>query len=285
MRSMPPSLASTTAPAAAFGPWRELAAAGATARMGFASTISAWPVMAGRALFYALIMLVLSAFWDKVSAGRVAGTLAQVLPAGGLAVYVGVTEWVTLSVVAVHLRLEDDIRSGLLEPHLLRPKAYLVQKAAEAFGGMAARLLVLGATALALLALSGRAPPPIEAWPYVLVLGVLGAAIGVLLYLIVGLCAFWIRRVLPALLIVQKMMFLLGGLFAPISLYPGWLRSFAEATPFAAHLAFAGQAVLTPSAEAFWRGLAWQGLWIVALALLATVMWRAGLAKVLREGG
>ena len=87
-----------------------------------------------------------------------AGTLAQVLPAGGLAVYVGVTEWVTLSVVAVHLRLEDDIRSGLLEPHLLRPKAYLVQKAAEAFGGMAARLLVLGATALALLALSGRAP-------------------------------------------------------------------------------------------------------------------------------
>ena len=64
-----------------------------------------------------------------------------------------------------------------------------------------------------------------------------------LLYALVGLMAFWMRRVLPALLIMQKLMFLLGGLFAPISLLPGWLHAIAAASPFAAHLAFAGQAV------------------------------------------
>jgi ABC-2 type transport system permease protein len=289
MRSMPPSPASALAAApaggAAAGWLREIAAAASSFRIGLAGAGAAWPVMAGRALFYVVIMLVLGAFWDKVSAGRLAGTLAQSLPPGGLAIYVGVTEWVTLSVVSVHLRLEDDIRSGLLETHLLRPKAYLVQRTAEAFGGMVARLAALGLTGLLLLLASGRTPPPLTAWPAVIVLGVLGAAIGVMLYVLVGLCAFWIRRVLPALLIVQKMMFLLGGLFAPISLYPGWLRDFAGATPFAAHLAFAGQAVLTPSAAALWRALAWQGFWLAALAGLAVLMWRAGLAKVLKEGG
>jgi ABC-2 type transport system permease protein len=230
MRSMPPSPARQ-------GLAAELGAGLASFRIGLSSAFAAWPVLAGRALFFVLIMLVLGAFWDKVAAARLAGTLARALPPGGLAVYVGVTEWITLSVVAVHLRLEDDIRSGALEPHLLRPKAYLVQKIAEAFGGMAARLIVLGATALAMLAVSGRTAPPPAAWPLILLLGVLGAAIGVMLYVLVGLTAFWVRRVLPALLIVQKLMFLLGGLFAPISLYPDWLRRLAEATPFAAHLA------------------------------------------------
>ncbi|HZZ37036.1 MAG TPA: ABC-2 family transporter protein, partial [Caulobacteraceae bacterium] len=152
-------------------------------------------------------------------------------------------------------------------------------------GGMTARLIVLGLTALAMLAVSGRAAPPLAAWPAVFVLGVGGAAIGVMLYVLVGLSAFWIRRVLPALLIVQKLMFLLGGLFAPISLYPDWLRRLAEATPFAAHLAFAGQAVLTPSADVLWRALAWQAFWLVALAGLAALTWRAGLAKVMKGGG
>src|SRR5260221_100010 len=104
----------------------------------------------------------------------------------------------------------------------------------------------------------------------------------VLIMLMLG--AFWIRRVLPALLIVQKLMFLLGGLFAPISLSPAWLRRLAEATPFAAHLAFAGQAVLAPSAAGFWRALAWQGAWLVGLAGLAALIWRAGVAKVMKGG-
>ncbi len=115
-------------------------------------------------------------------------------------------------------------------------------------------------------------------------LGAVGAGIGVLLYTLVGLTAFWMRRVLPALLIMQKLMFLLGGLFAPISFYPGWLHALAAASPFAAHLAFAGQAMLTPSAGDFGRALAAQAIWAVLLMLAAALVWRAGLAKVLKGG-
>ncbi|HWA61914.1 MAG TPA: ABC-2 family transporter protein [Caulobacteraceae bacterium] len=262
----------------------ELAAAASSARIGFAGAFAAWPVLAGRTAFYALIMVVLSALWDKVAAERLPGTLAHTLPAGGLALYVGVTEAIVFSVAFVHLKLEDDIRSGRLEPQLLRPKAYLARTIAEALGASCARFLAMAGAGLALLVVSGRAGPPLAALPGVLALGVLGAAVGVLLLTIVGLCAFWVRRVLPAYLVVQKLIFLLGGLFAPITLYPPWLRAIGEASPFGAHLFYAGEAAIHPSTDIILSGLAAQAAWLALLTLLALAMWRAGLARVLREG-
>ena len=223
--------------------------------LGFRRNLANWPVLMGRALFYLVAMAVLSALWDKVSAQRLAGTLASSLPQGGLTLYVGVTEWITLSVAAIHLRLEDDIRLGMLEPHLLRPKSYLLQKIAESLGDTLGRLLGIGTTAL-----------------------------GVLIYAGVGLAAFWVRRVLPPYIITQKIWFLLGGLFAPISLYPAWFFRLAVVSPFAASIFLPGNMIIAPSFAGFAEALAAQTAWLVLLAGLVALIWRAGLGKVLREG-
>jgi ABC-2 type transport system permease protein len=261
-----------------------LAAAAAAFRVGLASALAAWPVLLGRVIFYGVCLTVLIAFWDKVASQRLTGAMAARIPAGGFGVYVGVTEWITLSVTAVQLKLEDDIRSGALEPSLLRPKLYLVQTLAGEAGAMSARLLVLGIAGLVLLAVTARTWPAPATFVYVGVLGVVGAVLGLLVYALVGLTAFWLRRVLPPFLIVQKLMFVLGGLFAPISLYPAWLHRIAAASPFGAHLAFASQQVLTPSTSAFWQGLAGQAFWIAVVALACALVWRAGLAKLMQRG-
>jgi viologen exporter family transport system permease protein len=255
----------------------------AAARLGAVQALAAWPVLFGRVVFYLLILVVLSALWDKVLAEQVT-PLAGMLPSGGLAIYIGVTEWVTLSVVAIQQRLEDDIRSGGLEPYLLRPKSYLLQRVAPAMGETMVRLVALGAAGLAAIAISGRPLPIPSAWPALLLLGSLGCVLGTLLYVLVGLAAFWMRRVMPAMLIVQKLSFLLGGLVAPISLYPDWLFGFAKATPFGAHLYWVGVQALTPSVRMFWIGVGWQILWSVLLSALCVIVWRAGLRKALREG-
>ena len=252
--------------------------------LGFRRCFANWPILVGRVGFYLVAMAVLSALWDKVSDQHLAGTLASHLPAGGLTLYVGVTEWITFSTAAIYLRLEDDIRLGTLEPHLLRPKPYLVQKIAETLGDSFGRYVALGTVALIALALSGRAIPPAPAFVYAATLGVLGVIIGVLLLTLTGLAAFWVRRVLPPYLIMQKSIFLLGGLFAPISLYPVWLYRFAAATPFAANLFFAGNQMIAPSAQSFGHALVLQLFWIAALGALVTLVWRAGLRKILREG-
>jgi ABC-2 type transport system permease protein len=275
VRSMPPYVE---------GPRRSLSAAAAAFAFGARQALAAWPVLVGRAVFYLVCMAVLSSLWDKVAAARLAHTLATSLPPGGLTLYVGATEWITLSVVAIHLRLEDDIRTGALEPHLLRPKHYLLQKIAESFGGMVVRLGAIGLAALTALAASGRAVPPAWAFLFLAVLGVLGCALGVLLFTLAGLCAFWIRRVLPPYLIVQKLSFVLGGLFAPISLYPHWFYRVAVATPFAANTFFPGLQMLAPSGATFLEGLGAEVFWLLATALLVMVVWQAGIARVLREG-
>jgi ABC-2 type transport system permease protein len=277
MRSMPPMRRVEA------GHVNAAATVAAAARLGALQALAAWPVLVGRVVFYLLILVVLGALWDKVAAEQVT-PLAGTLPPGGLAVYLGVTEWVTLSVVAIERGLEDDIRNGGLEPYLLRPRSYLLQRVAPAMGETLVRAGALGAAGLATLALSGRALPAPGVWPAVLVLGVLGCVIGMLLYVLAGLAAFWMRRVLPVTLIVQKLDFILGGLVAPVSLYPDWLSNFASATPFGAHLYWVGVQAITPSLGLFLAGTGWQLLWIAVLAALCALTWRAGLRKALKEG-
>jgi ABC-2 type transport system permease protein len=218
-----------------------------------------------------------------VAGERLPGTLAHVLPPGGFALYIGATEWITLSQPSIHLRLEDDIRAGALDARLLRPKSHLVLRFAESLGEMLARLAALGVAALALLAASGR-PAPIEGLLLLAVAAVPGAVIGLLLFTLVGLAAFWVRRTLPAYLIIQKLMFLMGGLFAPISLYPGPFRRLCEASPFAANLYWPAAQLLTPSPTMLARTLGWQAAWIVVLSLIVALVWDAGVQRTLRRG-
>jgi ABC-2 type transport system permease protein len=261
---------------------RSLESALAGVRLGAAGAAAGWPVLLGRAAFYVLLLIVLTALWDKVATERLSGTLAAALPRGGLALYIGVTEWITLSAPAVHLRLEDDIRSGALEAHLLRPKAYLVQRVAETLGAMLVRMAVTGAAALLMLLASGRPWPAPAVLAALAVVGPLGATVGVLLYAIAGLSAFWIRRTLPAALVIQKLMFLLGGLFAPITLYPTWLARLGAASPFAAHLYWPAALTLAPTPRMFLLGLGAQLVWIALLVGVIAAIWRVGLRRVVR---
>ncbi|MDR3513331.1 MAG: ABC-2 family transporter protein [Caulobacteraceae bacterium] len=262
--------------------WSVVASALQALRMGALGALAGWPVLVGRAIFYLVALAVLSALWGKVASERLAGALP--LPAGGLALYVGATEWIMLSIPSIHLRLEDDIRSGALETHLLRPKLYLVLRIAESLGDMLVRLATLGLAALGLLALSGRSAPA-EGLACLAASAILGGVIGLLLYTLVGLSGFWVRRTLPAYLVIQKLMFLLGGLFAPVSLYTSAaFRRLSEASPFAAQLYWPSVQLIAPSAAVFARALALQAAWIAVLSLAAAAIWRAGVRKLLRQG-
>ncbi len=256
----------------------------AVLRMGADATLAARAVLLGRGMFYLLVIALLATFWDLVAAERLPGTLSSLLPAGGLAVYVGVTEWITLSVPAIHLRLEDDIRSGAIESHLLRPASYPVLRIAESCGGLLARQGVLGAIGVVALSLSGHVVPSATTWVCLVVLGVLGGFVGILLFALMGMSAFWLRRTMPIYLCVQKMSFLLGGLFAPLTLYPAWLRAISEASPFAAQLYWPAAIVVSPSAETMLRAFTCQVLWIALLSMLLAVIWRVGLRRMLWQG-
>lgn len=252
----------------------------AMARIGAAGTLSARAVLLGRALYYLLVMTTLGKFWSAVAAEHAADALP--LPSG-IVLYVGIAEWITLSVPAIHLRLEDDIRSGAIEAHLLRPMPYLVGKICETLGGMAVRLGVLGLGGAGALLLSDL-PAPAAAWPPVVALALLGGCVHVMLVAIAGLSTFWVRRSLAAYLIMQKLIFLLGGLFAPVTLYPAWLARIAAFSPFAASLYWPAVIALEHDAATVLTAFAAVLTWLALLALLCGAIWRAGMRRLLTQG-
>jgi ABC-type uncharacterized transport system permease subunit len=256
-------------------------AAWAMASIGAAETLSARAVLLGRAMFYLLVMVILGLFWNAVAAEHAPGALS--LPPG-IVLYVGITECITLSVPAIHLRLEDDIRSGAIEAHLLRPIPYLLGQISETIGGMAVRLGVLGlGGVIALLAL-GLPAPPAGAWPLVAVLALLGGTVHVMLIAIAGLSTFWVRRSLAAYLIMQKLIFLLGGLFAPITLYPWWLARIAAFSPCGASLYWPAVIALDHDVATILTAFTAVFAWIAILALLCGAIWRAGTRRLLTRG-
>ena len=250
--------------------------------MGAAATLSARAVLLGRVLFYLLVMTILGTFWDGVATEHASDVLT--LPTG-IVLYVGVAECITLSVPALHLHLEDDIRSGAIEAHLLRPMPYLLARISESLGGMAMRLGVLGLGGVAaMLAFSGTVPP-VAIWPLVIVLGDCSAAPSTSCWLpIAGLSTFWVRLSLAAWLIMQKLIFLLGGLFAPVTLYPPWLAHIAAASPFAASLYWPAAIVLHHDVATVATAFAAELCWIVLLVLLCGCIWRAGMRRLPTRG-
>jgi ABC-2 type transport system permease protein len=147
---------------------------------------------------------------------------------------------------------------------------------------MLVRLTVTGVAALLMLLLSGRAWPAPGVLAALAVAGPLGAFVGLLLLMVAGLSAFWVRRTLPAMLVIQKATFLLGGLLAPITLYPPWLARLGAASPFAAHLYWPAALTLSPSPRTLALVLGAQGLWIALLIGLISLIWRAGVRRALR---
>jgi ABC-2 type transport system permease protein len=185
----------------------------------------------GRMAFYAVILLIFSRLWTVVSeSGALPGRSTA-----DLLWYLAITEWVMLSLPPIHLEIEHEIRTGDIAYRLARPISYVGAKLAESAGDVGLRLVTLGAAGIALAwGLSGEFPGDSRGLVFVVPLGLLAAAVGVMFNMSIGLAAFWLQDCSPVHWIWQKLAFILGGLMLPLDIYPDWLRAIALWSPFSA---------------------------------------------------
>ena len=182
--------------------------------------------MLGRAAFYAVILLIFSRLWRVAGAGGAAAEVEMLW-------YLSVTEWVILSIPMIQNDVEHDVRTGDIAYLLARPASYVGMRFADASGKLAVRMAALGAIGFPFTwALAGALPPEPLGLPAALALGVLAALVGLVFQTVIGTTAVWLQDVQPLYWIWQKLLFVLGGLILPLDLYPGWLRTVADWTPF-----------------------------------------------------
>jgi viologen exporter family transport system permease protein len=245
-----------------------LAVAAISLRLRLAERGALW----GRIVFYFIILLIYSRLWQAVLSGG-AGT--EHGPAGNLW-YLAVTEWIILAQPPTYLEIERDVRSGDIAYLLARPMSYVGSKLAAAGGELALRLVVLCAAGLTFGRLFSGQWPSAEGLALAGLVGLAASAVHALGLAAVGLSAFWVHDTTGVYLIWQKLNFILGGLMLPLSIYPPWLRTVADYSPFPALLYGPGSLVLDPDPGRALRLLVELAAWAVLAALAVLGLERRG---------
>ena len=235
-----------------------------------------------RSLFLVVILYVFQALWRTVYAGRdaLAGfSLTQMVW------YLSVTEGVMLGRSSLWMTVQEEVKDGTLAYGLIRPMSYPAMTVFRFVGeGLVRVLPVLAMGALVALASTGPLPRLAAALPALLVLAAGALVIGALLEMLIGLAAFWMEEVAPLFWIVQKFIFILGGMFFPLDLFPSGFARVLKALPFAFVTYWPG-CVAVSGGHGFLRALGGQALWAALLSLCIALAYRRAVKALQAQGG
>ena len=107
----------------------------------------------------------------------------------------------------------------------------------------------------------------------------------ILFQMAIGVSAFWIHEVDPFTWMWEKMLFALGGLIIPLSIYPEWCQQLTKYTPFPYILGGRSHLMLHFSWIAAWESIGYLILWFVIGGACLLWLYRKGVKVVTVEGG
>lgn len=199
--------------------------------------------------------------------------------------YMTLTELVAIAVWTQYREVREEVLSHQIASRFILPLSYYRLKFGEWLGRTARSMLefaILG-TGVAWL-LTGDFVLAPSALPGLALSLILAVIIFNNLHLIIGLLEVWGAHSRPGFLIMQKLLFLLGGLLIPLDIYPVWLQKIAWATPFPAILYGPASFVFGKSSGDTLMLLGIQLFWICATLGIALVLFTAARNKIGRDG-
>lgn len=115
---------------------------------------------------------------------------------------------------------------------------------------------------------------------------VLGTSVSVACVYLVAVTGFWLVETRGLQVFYMLASGFLGGLFVPLALFPGWLRTIASATPFPSIMMYPVDVVSGMGGLAHASGLVLaQSGWLALVVAIGQVLTRAGRRKLEVQGG
>src|SRR5439155_20173106 len=166
-------------------------------------------------------------------------------------------------------------RNGQLAYLLGRPCSYVLYNFAHYLGGRLVRI-AMNLTVGVLLALVMVGPPHLTwqgvlFWPLVAFLAV---SIEFVCYFACGLLAFWTEDTQAFAFVLSRLTLVLGGVLAPLEIFPQPLRSIAQALPFSTILYGPARTFVHFEADYVARLLVQQVVTLVVGSLLMLLLYR-----------
>jgi ABC-2 type transport system permease protein len=181
--------------------------------------------------------------------------------------------------------LANSIYDGSFADRLVRPQPPLLEVLATNlavrfwFGIFGLPVLVLAATT------TGALPRP-AAFAAALPSLLLAMALRFAFTCALALTAFWTQRAHGAVTLGETLIFLLGGVAAPLALLPGPVGELGRALPFWSMLGAPAEiASGAVSSDSLPRVLGGQTAWLAVLLAALALMWRRGVRRFTAVGG
>ncbi|HEX7450631.1 MAG TPA: ABC-2 family transporter protein [Polyangiaceae bacterium] len=255
----------------------------AVVAMAMAQTLAARAVFVGRVAFYAILLTIYGRIWELVGQRSPLGRFGR----ADLVWYLAITEWIALSLPAIHLEIEADVRSGNVAYLLSRPISYFWLRFAEGLGTLLVRMLILGlfGFGIAYLLSGGLASGGLLALVCGALTAVVAATLNLIFCAIIGLSAFFTEDTSPLYWVWQKLAFVFGGLMFPLDMYPEAVRTVANATPFPSLLYAPGRIAIGAEPAFLWQTTLVLLGWLVVAVVSAHFAFRRALKTLEINGG
>ncbi len=255
----------------------------AAARLGFRQAMAEKAAVAGHLFLLAIIVLSYSNIYRMLPAEKLA---ANGTDSAAMTWYLTAVEYVLFCASYYWRETQNDIQSGQIMFHLLRPCPMWILKMGEWSGQYVARALVMLLPTL-LIAAYASGKPELALnflWSLVTVMP-LAAAIYLGMNFIVGASSLWLGYAEPVWWICQKFLFFFGALLFPLALYPEILRDATWLTPFPAVMAASGWWISPAGMPPLLLCVAIQAAWTLATLLAVAGMTRMMSRRILNGGG
>lgn len=236
-----------------------------------------------------MVFMVLA--WAVTSMWRIlyqSGRVPENLPEIDMLWYAGLTQMIFFLSPRIFAVVDDDVRSGNIGYFLNRPMPYLWMRFAEGFGALSGNILIYYICAVPFLYFL------IGGWPTqgagvlgpILVLIASASALHLLFQMACGLSAFWLNDAIFIYFAYQKMLIVLGGIYAPLMFYPAFFApEVLKFLPFAAMIHNSVVTVLPGQESHFGELFLLQMFWTGAAVLSVTALYNICLRKVEIHGG
>jgi ABC-2 type transport system permease protein len=167
-----------------------------------------------------------------------------------------------------------------------RPYSFVAYALFDSLGVSAVKLVPILIEGFVLASLfTGFLPGYFTSLPFGLLLIAGGIVLNALWHITIALLAFWFEEVTPFYWILQKAIFVLGGMFFPIDFMPDWLKGTARVLPFAFSAYWPGYVMVHFSLDAFFTAAAGQAFYILLMAGVALLLFSRGKRRLQIQGG
>ncbi|HTK11313.1 MAG TPA: hypothetical protein VL485_29345 [Ktedonobacteraceae bacterium] len=238
-----------------------------------------------RTLLLLVLVFVLSQLWTTTFSTRGTTQLSG-FTITQMVWYLVAAESIAMSMPALGQRIDQEVRSGLLAYQLCRPCNYILYNFAQYLGERVIRFALNFIIGI-LLALVMVGPLQFSwqgwlAWPLV---ALLAMGIEFVAYFTIGLLAFWLEETQMFSFIFSRLTLVLGGVLAPLDIFPQPFRQIVQLLPFSTILYGPARTLVHFEVIPFLNMLTLQLVTLLVGSIVLLLVYRQAIRHVNINGG